>query len=415
MAIRQLLLITCCVVLLAGGVAVMGDTADTADGAEAAGSTVDAGNAVDAGGGAEVADENAEKPPFSPEYEKKVGAEAIAAVEKEYSLLADEEATAKLQDMVTKITAHTQRPEITYDVRLLDTEIVNAFSLPGGTVYVTQGLLDEVQSDDELAGVLAHEIGHNCTWDALQQAERNKSLFTGSVAATIAAILLGGSSDVVSTVLLAGEYVRQGVLGGYSIGMERRADHNGATYLLACPDFNPVGLVTFMERLAAKERREPPRDMGVFQSHPLAIERVQLLTDYLIAENVDINRRATTKWEPPAVEETKVDGVDGATLTLWGEDIFVVLAAGPDCDTPMARAEAIVARLTELLAAGMDSYELQARAGEDHSAVLARGQEIIAVYPEDAQAHELEAATIAAQVKTAIQRAFVRENLNRLY
>jgi len=360
-------------------------------------------------------DEPATKPPFSEAYEKRIGAEAIQQVEKEYSLLVDEEKHAKLKAMVDSIALVTQRSEIVYDVRILDTEIVNAFSLPGGTVYVTKGLLDHVQSDHELAGVLAHEIGHNCTWDALTQVEHNKDIFTGSVAATIAAILMGGSSEVVSTVLLAGEYVRQGVLGGYSVDFERRADHNGATYLIKCPDYDPVGLLTFMERLAAKERRLPPRDMGVFQTHPLAIERVELLTDYLIESGVDINRRATTKWDPPVAEETRVDGEDAATITLWREDIFLVLTPGPDYDTPMARAEAIVERLTKLLADGLSQYEMRVCADGDSSAVTGRGVEIIVVHPEDAQAQELPAAEVAAHIRAGLQRAMVREALARLY
>ena len=278
-----------------------------------------------------------------------------------------------------------------------------------------QGLLEEVQSDHELAGVLAHEIAHNCTWDALVQAEHNKDLFRGSVAATIAAILLGGSSDVVSTVLMAGEYVRQGVLGGYSIVMERRADHNGATYLIRCPDYNPVGLVTFMERLAAKERRKPPTEMGVFQTHPLAIERVNLLMEYLIDQGVEINRRATSDWERPVAEETILDGRTGATIRLWEEDIFLVLAPGPEHETPMARAEAIVQRLTDLLAAGLTSYEVSVRDTEDRPTVMGRGQAILTVYPEDAAAHQTEAAVLAEQAHSALQRAFVRERYDRLY
>ncbi|HUS80968.1 MAG TPA: M48 family metalloprotease [Armatimonadota bacterium] len=365
--------------------------------------------------GAALAAGSDDKPPYAEAYEKRVGAEAILEVEKEYSLLQDEEAKAKVEAMASAIAAVSGRPDLTYDVRLLDTDMVNAFSLPGATIYVTKGLLDEVQSDDELAGVLAHEIAHNCTYDALVQAERNKEYFTGSLAATIAAILLGGSSDVVSTVLLAGEYVRQGVLGGYSIDMERRADHHGALYLLRCGRYNPVGLVTFMERLAAKERREPPTDLGVFQTHPLAVERVQLLTDYLIANGVDINRRATTKWDPPVAEETKVDGQDAATVRLWDEDIFLVLAPGPDAETPMARAQGIVQRLTDLLAAGLQTYELGISLRDGNQVVTGRDKPIITVYAQDAQAQQLDAGQIALNTKGALERALFREHLNRLY
>ena len=101
------------------------------------------------------------QPPFSPEYEKRVGEETAAQVEATYERYKDEETQAKVDAMATEIAAASARPEVTYDVRLIDTDEVNAFSIPGGFVYVTKGLLDEVQSDDELAGVLSHEIAHN--------------------------------------------------------------------------------------------------------------------------------------------------------------------------------------------------------------------------------------------------------------
>ena len=193
----------------------------------------------------------ADEPRFSEEYEKRVGQEAAHQVESEYKPYEDAEALAKLTAMVAEIAAASARPTVQYDVRLIDTDEVNAFSLPGGIIYVTKGLLQAVQSDDELAGVLAHEVAHNCTYDALIQADRNKDLFTGSVAAAIAAILLGGNSNTVSTVLVAGEYVRQGVLGGYSVEMERAADKHSVDYMLGT-SYNPVGLLTFMGRLAAE-------------------------------------------------------------------------------------------------------------------------------------------------------------------
>ncbi|MFO8078971.1 MAG: M48 family metalloprotease, partial [Armatimonadota bacterium] len=86
-------------------------------------------------------------PPFSEEYEKKIGQEAAKQVESEYDRYEDEEAQAKLDAMVSEITSASDRPEVEYDVRLLDTDMVNAFSLPGGIIYVTKGLFGAVQSE----------------------------------------------------------------------------------------------------------------------------------------------------------------------------------------------------------------------------------------------------------------------------
>jgi len=352
-----------------------------------------------------------DEPPFSAEYEQRIGAEAAAQVESEYTRYEDEQAQAKLDAMVNEIAAASGRPDVAYDVRLLDTEEVNAFSLPGGIIYVTRGLLGDVQSDDELAAVLAHEIAHNCTYDALFQAERNSDYFTGSVAATIAAILLGASSDTVSTVLIAGEYVRRGVLGGYSVDLESQADRHGLDYLLKT-SYNPVGLLTFMGRLAAQWRREAPADPGVFGTHPDPDKRVADLAEQLYDAGVDMNPRATTQWEWPRAEEVEADGQTVARVTLWGDEIFRVMVAGPEAETALARAEAIAARLTPLLAAGLQRYEVGVGDHDGNPAVGARGETILTVYPEDAQAQGTDQSALADQARVALMLALRTEELD---
>ncbi len=348
---------------------------------------------------------------FPPEYEQRVGAQAAAEVEAQYARYDDEEAHAKIAAMVAEIAAASGRPDVEYDVRLIDTDEVNAFSLPGGIIYVTRGLLSEVQSDDELAGVLAHEIAHNCTYDALIQAERNRELFTGSVAATIAAILLGGSSDTISTVLIAGEYIRTGVLGGYSIDIEAQADRHAVEYLLKT-SYNPMGLLTFMGRLAAQWRRDPQVDPGIFRTHPDPDDRVYWLRDELYEAGVDMNPRATTQWEPPKAEEVEADGQTVTHVVLWGEEIFRVMVPGPEAETPLARAEAIAARLTSLLADGLQRYELGIGDHDGNPALEANGEVILTVYPEDAQAQGAEQEELARRAQTALMLALRTEELD---
>ncbi|NLO07201.1 MAG: M48 family metalloprotease [candidate division WS1 bacterium] len=357
----------------------------------------------------------ASDPPFSPEYEESVGREAAAQVEAEYTRYEDEEAQAKVDAMVAEIAAASTRPEIDYDVRLLDTDIVNAFSLPGGIIFVTKGLLEEVGSDHELAGVLAHEIAHNCTYDALEQAKRNEKLFTGSVAALIASILLGAPSDVVSTVMVAGEYVRRGVLGGYSIKMETAADQHAVDYLLAT-SYDPVGMLTFMERLAAEYRRKPQLQLGFLQTHPEAPDRVRDLSDYLNRSGVEINRRATTDWERPTAElHEPEEGEPYVRVVLWEVEIFKVLAAGPDHETAMARAEKIVCRLTGALEDGMRAFQLQQTEVGGNPVIGMQNRPILTIYPEDAEAYATDQRTLADEVDYALRRALFKEQLNRLY
>ncbi|MGC9316504.1 MAG: M48 family metalloprotease [Armatimonadota bacterium] len=353
--------------------------------------------------------------PYSPEYEQRVGAQAAAQVEKEYERWEDEEAQKRVDAVVTELAKASTRPEVEYDVRLLDTDMVNAFSLPGGIIYVTKGLLNEVQSDHELAGVLAHEIAHNCTYDALIQADRNKELFTGSMAVAIATILAGADSDMVSTVLVTGELVRRGVLGGYSIEMERAADAHAVEFLLNT-SYDPVGLLTFMERLAAKENRQPQPELGVSKTHPLPQKRVQALADQIYEAGLEINRRATTEWEQPVAEQVEggSEGEKYVRVALWGEEIFRVLTPGPEHDSPMARAEAIAARLTEALKAGMREHEVSVSATGESAKLIGRGVTIITVHPADAEAQGTEVQALAGQARAALQRVLFKEKLDRL-
>ncbi|MGI5819573.1 MAG: M48 family metalloprotease [Armatimonadota bacterium] len=354
-------------------------------------------------------------PPFPEEYEKRIGREAAKQVEDEYDRYEDEEAQAKLDAMVAEIAAATPRPDVEYDVRLLDTEIVNAFSLPGGTIYVTKGLLEEVGSDHELAGVLAHEIAHNCTYDALRQAQRNESMFQTSVAALIASILLGAPSDMVSTVMIAGEYVRRGILGGYSIKMETAADAHAVEYIVRT-SYNPVGLVTFMERLAAKYRSKPQFELGFLQTHPDAPDRVNDLKKLLHDAGIEINRRAATDWQRPVAEEVEQEGGCAfVRVSLRELEILRVMAAGPDHETPMQRAEAIVERLTSVMESGMQSYQLQIGRNGDNPVLAASGRILLTIYPDDAEALELSQDEIAAQARFAILEALRRERLERIY
>ncbi len=351
---------------------------------------------------------------WSAEYEEKIGAEAVAQVEEEYTRYEDEEALQRTQTIVAAIVPHTQRPEVEYDIRLLDSDEVNSFSCPGGHIYVTKGLFEAVESDAELAGVMAHEIAHNCTYDALDQLKRAKNLSMATAAAVVAAIVLGRGDEMVYGTLYAGQITTRGILSKYSLEIESRADHNAIEYLLATDEYNPVGFLTFMERLARKERRRPDPQLGIFQTHPYGPQRVRGVLEQLEEADVEINRRAVSKWEPPTLEETQIGEQSAWAVTLWEQQIFVYNYA-PGDEEPKARGERIVQVLTKLLAEGAESYEFRIRQGDEHPTVVVRGRTVVTVYPEDAALEEMTAAQKAQAVCQNIRAALYAEKINRLY
>lgn len=349
---------------------------------------------------------------WDPKSEREIGEKVCAEVDKRYKRWKDDKALKRVQEIVQAIAAQTERPDVKYDVRLIDTDEVNAFSIPGGFIYVTKGLIQKVQSEHELAGVLAHEIAHNCSYDALEQARRSQKLFMGAIGAALLAVLLGAKRDIVSTTVQAGLYIRQGILSRYSIEIEERADKHAVAYLVKTGKYNPVGLLTFMERLAQEERRKMPPDAGVFETHPLSRLRVAALIDAITAAGITINRRAVIKWKKPEVKEVEACGGKWPAVVWWDQTIFVVV--GPDADAAKKRAEQIRARLTDALAKGARRADLSiVGAGPENTdiALVAMGTTVLKVTAADAKAQGKTPEDLASEALHAIARALTRERL----
>ncbi len=356
---------------------------------------------------------------WSEEQENAVGAEVAAHIEEQYEAWEDEDAQKQIEEIVTELAPYTDRQDVKYIVKLLDTDEVNACSIPGGRIYVHRGLLEEVESVDELAAVMAHEIAHNCTYDAMEQAERNKKLFIGGITAALVAIFVGADSSEISGVLAAGMYVRQGILSRYSIEMEQRADMNAVRYLVGSK-YNPTGLLTFMERLAAETYKRARPDYGIYETHPQSTERCGYIIEAIYDAGLEINRRAVTKWEPPSFEsigpeDAEIDPQTApAKISLWGEEIVTITYPGeyPGIDK---RAEAICNNLREALAADLVLYEIRTATDGEAVTVTLRDKPMMRICAEDVQSEDSSPQAVADGIVRALARAMHREELARRY
>ncbi len=350
---------------------------------------------------------------WSKEYEEQVGDEAVAAITEEYEIYENEEAQQRVDDIVKKLVPHTQRPDVEYRVYLLDSDEVNAFSVPGGHFFLHRGLLDKVESEAQLVGVIAHEMAHNCTYDSLAQVGRAHKMVLATAVMLIVAVATGRTSETAYGVLTAGQIVARGILSKYSIEIETRADRNAVAYLLAA-GYDAVGLLTFMEDLARKERKKPTTELGILQTHPLSKKRVADLIDLLDEAGVIINRRAVTKWDPPVVETGEMGGKPAQILKLWDEPLFA-FAHSPGGGDIALRGERMVEVLTELLRDGVRAFEFCIVQEKGETAISARGQKLLTVYPEDAALAGKSVGDTTAAASQAIRRALYQERLNRLY
>lgn len=173
------------------------------------------------------------------------GRSAAARVEKEYPLLDDPLLLAYLDSLGQPIVQKSQRANIRYTFRVIDSPQVNAFALPGGYVYVTRGLLDWVKDESELAGVLAHEISHVVARHGANAVSREliaaKLATTGAGLAGVSDESAGKLYETIGSpvVMFATRPMRQ--------EDEIEADRL-AVYNVARAGFTPEGIITALER-----------------------------------------------------------------------------------------------------------------------------------------------------------------------
>jgi len=206
-----------------------------------------------------------------------------------------------------------------YQFKVVVDKDVNAFSVPGGFIYVNTGLLDNTESDAELAGVLAHEIAHASHRHLMTLAKEYSKVSTLSTIAALVVAVFADGRDAVNT-LNAQQLFLMALTSGWSEKAELDADQAGLRYMMASK-YNPVGILTFMERLAFKENRLGPNiDWGIQRTHPPSRKRVNELRHQLTANKIAIARsQVTTSFRVVAT-----DAGDRQALSFGSYPLFTV-------------------------------------------------------------------------------------------
>ena len=218
---------------------------------------------------------------MSPEEEKRVGAEQHQEILKEYGGSFDHNGLAAyVTGIGKKLVAQSEFAGQPFTFTVLNSEIVNAFALPGGYVYVTRGLLALASSEAELASVLGHEIGHVTGRHTAQRVSQanTANILTGGLA--VLAGVLTGSSELGSAV---GDIVGTGAAAyvqSFSRDQEFEADSLGVRYMTRA-GYDPSASAAFLAKLQAQSEldaklagRDPEAGYDMMASHPRTQDRV---------------------------------------------------------------------------------------------------------------------------------------------
>lgn len=222
-------------------------------------------------------------PFMSPDDEIKIGAQEHQKILAQFGgPYQDKRIQAYVNDLGQRLAAESELPDLKWTFTVLDSDIINAFALPGGYVYISRGLMALADTEDQLAGVIGHEIGHVT---ARHAANRYSAAVGTSIGLTGAAILadifLGsGSGQIIQQ---AGGAAAQGFLASYSRGQELESDALGVRYL-SRTGYDTQAMADFLEKmgreadLLAKLRNSSPRGFSYMDTHPPTEERVQKAT-----------------------------------------------------------------------------------------------------------------------------------------
>ncbi|HEY6084302.1 MAG TPA: M48 family metalloprotease [Nitrospira sp.] len=209
----------------------------------------------------------------SVEQEKKIGAEEAKNVEEQMGLLDDAALTGYLDMLGQRLAKESPRQDVVYQFRVADQIEPNAFALPGGYIYVTRGLLALTNSEDELAGVVGHEIGHVAARHSVQKISKQGPF---AVAFGIASGLTGLVSPLVGNIIGGiGDFTQSLIFSPYSRSQETQADRIGQE-MAAQAGWDPAALSSFLATLEREVElvTKGPARHSFFDSHPATPDRV---------------------------------------------------------------------------------------------------------------------------------------------
>ena len=217
---------------------------------------------------------------MSERKEKEIGLEEHEKVLNSMPMFEDEELLAYVREVGNKVAKVSHRPDLDYYFHIIDSPEINAFALPGGYVYVNRGLLTFMNSEAELAAVLAHEIGHITARHAVQQQARGALAKTVATVGGFVTAVATGSSYVGSQISEVASIWAQTGLSGFGREHELEADSLGAQYLVAA-GYDPAAMIEVITTLKNQEdfNRKVSNNgggyHGLFATHPRNDKRLQ--------------------------------------------------------------------------------------------------------------------------------------------
>jgi len=200
---------------------------------------------------------------YGTDKEVKIGETVAPKIEAKFKIVSDVDVNERVERILDSIVAVCDRKDLVYFIKVLDDDPINAVSLPGGYVYIFRGLLDKIENDDELAGVIAHEVAHITAKHGVKRMQNAYAAMIVQLAATQANGSVAQGTNLAITSLFL-EHSQQA---------EFEADRLGVKYLKKA-GYNPEGMIGFLEKLREEKSDARLRKFSYWKTHPNLSQRI---------------------------------------------------------------------------------------------------------------------------------------------
>src|SRR5579862_8050140 len=204
---------------------------------------------------------------YSLEKEIRMGKEYAQQVESSVKLVQDPVVTEYVNRIGQNLVRNSDA-RVPFTIKVIDSDEVNAFALPGGFFYVNSGLILAADEEAEMAGVMAHEIAHVAARHATRQMTRGQMINLASIPLIFVGGGLGYAVRAAAGIGLPMTFLT------FSRGFEAEADYLGLEYMYKS-GYDPQAFVTFFEKLQAKEKKRPGTLSKAFSTHPQTPDRIK--------------------------------------------------------------------------------------------------------------------------------------------